>query len=50
MGENLTMSTQYQNYINDMSSDEESEESSSSSSSSSSENNLSEFDDMDYYF
>ena len=47
MGENLTMSTQYQNYINDMSSDEESEESSSSSSS---ENNLSEFDDMDYYF
>ena len=41
------MSTQYQNYINDMSSDEESEESSSSSSS---ENNLSEFDDMDYYF
>ena len=44
------MSTQYQNYINDMSSDEESEESSSSSSSSSSENNLSEFDDMDYYF
>jgi hypothetical protein len=43
------MSTQHQNYLNDMSSDGESEHSSSSSSSSSSENNLSELDDVDYY-
>ena len=48
-GENLTMSTQYQNYLDDMTSDGESEHSSSSSSSSSSENNLSELDDVDYY-
>ena len=40
------MSTQYQNYLDDMSSDEESEDLSSSSSS---ENNLSELDDMDYH-
>ena len=42
-GENLTISTQYQNYLDDMSSDEESERSSSS------ENDFSELDDVVYY-
>ena len=46
--ENLMISTQFQNFLDDVSSDGESEYSNISLSSSS-ENNLSELDDMDYY-
>ena len=46
--ENLMISTQFQNFLDDMLSDGESEYSNISLSSSS-ENNLSELDDMDYY-
>ena len=47
--ENLTISTQFQHLLDDMSTDEDSENSDSSHSTSS-ENNLSEIDDVDYYF